>query len=199
MFASTSFKLAAAASLMLLTLVAGRASAQQPSQEQIGAIRSACRADYQARCAGVQPGGPEALACLKKNVAVLSSGCQKAVGSVDGGAAQKSGEAVIANPSAVPATESSVATKAATPPVAAVAPPAAAPIARAVSTVPAGRPAAPPRAELAVLRQACGRDYQANCAGVRPGGGQVVACLAANQARLSPGCQRALAMARPGL
>jgi hypothetical protein len=42
-------------------------------------------------------------------------------------------------------------------------------------------------------------DYQANCAGVRPGGGQVVACLAANQARLSPGCQRALAMAKPGL
>jgi hypothetical protein len=48
-------------------------------------------------------------------------------------------------------------------------------------------------------RQACGRDYQANCAGVRPGGGQLVACLAANQARLSPGCQRALAMAKPGL
>jgi Cysteine rich repeat len=60
-------------------------------------------------------------------------------------------------------------------------------------------PLAPPRAELAVLRQACGRDYQANCAGVRPGGGQVIACLAANQARLSPGCQRALAMAKPGL
>ena len=198
MFASTSFKLATAASLMLLTLVTGRASAQQPSQEQIGAIRSACRADYQARCAGVQPGGPEALACLKKNVAVLSSGCQKAVGSVDAGAAQKSGAAVVANPSAVPVTEPSVATKAATPPVA-VAPPTAAPIARAVSTVPAARPAAPPRAELAVLRQACGRDYQANCAGVRPGGGQVVACLAANQARLSPGCQRALAMAKPGL
>jgi len=57
---------------------------------------------------------------------------------------------------------------------------------------------AAPRAELAVLRQACGRDYQANCAGVRPGGGQLIACLAANQARLSPGCQRALAMAKPG-
>jgi hypothetical protein len=199
MFASTSFKLAAAVSLMLLTLVTSRASAQRPSQEQIGAIRSACRGDFQARCTGVQPGGPEALACLKKNVAVLSSGCQKAVGSVDGGAAQKSGEAVVTNPSAVLAAEPGVATKAATPPVAAVAPPAAAPIARAVSTVPAARPAAPPRAELAVLRQACGRDYQANCAGVRPGGGQVVACLAANQARLSPGCQRALAMAKPGL
>jgi hypothetical protein len=196
MFASTSFKLAAA-SLMLLTLVTGRASAQQPSQEQIGAIRSACRADYQARCAGVQPGGPEALACLKKNIAALSPGCQKAVGTVDGGAAQKSGEAGV-NPAAAPATEPNVAKAATPPPVAAVAPPAAAPNARAVSTVPAAGPGAP-RAELAVLRQACGRDYQANCAGVRPGGGQVIACLAANQARLSPGCQRALAMAKPGL
>src|SRR5258708_6249519 len=195
MITYSSFKLAAAVSLMLLTLVTGRASAQQPSQEQIGAIRSACRADYQARCAGVQPGGPEALACLKKNIAVLSSGCQKAVGSVDAGAAQKAGEAVAANPAgaAVPATEPNVATKAATPP------PTAAPIARAVNIMPAARPAAPPRAELAALRRACGWDYQANCAGVRSGGGQVVACLAANQARLSPGCQRALAMARPGL
>lgn len=191
MLASTSFKLAAA-SLMLLALVTGRASAQQPSQEQVSAIRSACRADYQARCAGVQPGGPEALACLKKNIAALSSGCQKAVGGVDGGAAQKSGEAVVANPA--PATEPNAAKAA--PPVAAVAPPAA-PTARAVSAAPAVRPA--PRAELAVLRQACGRDYQANCAGVRPGGGQLVPCLAANQARLSPGCQRALAMAKPGL
>jgi len=194
MFASTSLRLAAV-SLMLLTLVTGRASAQQPSQEQVGAIRGACRADYQARCAGVQPGGPEALACLKKNSAVLSAGCQKAVGSVDGGAAQKSGEAVVANPA--PATEPNVAKTATPPPVAAVAPPAAAPVARTASAMPAARPAAP-RAELAVLRQACGRDYQANCAGVRPGGGQLIACLAANQARLSPGCQRALAMAKPG-
>jgi hypothetical protein len=196
MFASTSFRRAAAASLMLLTLaVTGPAFAQQPSQAQIGAIRSACRADYQARCAGVQPGGPEALACLKKNIAVLSAGCQQAVGSADGGPAQKSGEAANPPGAAVAATEPSVATKAATSPVA----PAAAPTARAVSTGPTARPAAPPRAELAVLRQACGRDYQANCAGVRPGGGQVIACLAANEGRLSPGCRRALAMAKPGM
>jgi hypothetical protein len=203
MITSTSFKHAAAASLKLLTLaMAGRASAQQPSQEQIGAIRSACRADYQARCVGVQPGGPEALACLKKNVAMLSPGCQKAVGSVDGGAAQKSGEAVAANPpgAAVPATEPNAATNATSAaPVAAVAPPAAAPTVRAASTMAATRPAAAPRAELAVLRQACGRDYQANCAGVRPGGGQAIACLAANQARLSPGCQRALVTAKQSM
>ena len=204
MITYSSFRLGAAASLALLTLaVTGPAFAQQPSQEQIGAIRSACRGDYQARCAGVQPGGPEALACLKKNVAVLSSGCQKAVGSVDAGPAQKSGEAVAANPpgAAVPATEpNAAASKAAgAAPVATVAPPAAAPAARAASTMAATRAEAPPRRELAILRQACGRDYQANCAGVRPGGGQAIACLAANPARLSPGCQRALAMAKQGM
>jgi hypothetical protein len=53
--------------------------------------------------------------------------------------------------------------------------------------------------QLAMLRQACGADYRINCAGVPPGGGQVIACLAANQTRLSPGCQRALAMAKQGM
>src|SRR5258706_6700024 len=117
MITYSSFRLGAAASLALLALtVTGPASAQQPSQEQIGAIRSACRADYQARCAGVQPGGPEALACLKKNIAALSSGCQKAVGSVDARAAQTAGEAGARKPpdAAVPATEPTVATKPAT-------------------------------------------------------------------------------------
>src|ERR1043166_1310796 len=112
MIASPSLWRAAAATLMLLTLVPGRASAQQQSQEQIGAIRGACRADFQARCAGVQPGGQEALACLKKNVAALSSPCQKAVGGLDGGAAQNSGAAaVVANPA--PATEPNMARAAA--------------------------------------------------------------------------------------
>src|SRR5258708_37732309 len=105
MITYSSFKLAAAVSLMLLTLVTGRASPQQPSQEQIGAVRSACHADYQARCAGVQPGGPQALACVKKNIAALSSGCQTAVGGIDGGAAQKSSEVVVVSPTVVPDAE----------------------------------------------------------------------------------------------
>jgi hypothetical protein len=37
-------------------------------------------------CASVQPGGPAALACLKKNLAALSPECQKAVGVVGGAA-----------------------------------------------------------------------------------------------------------------
>ena len=168
-----------AASTVLLLLLgfagwSGPAAAQQPSQAQIGAIRSACRADFQAQCAGVQPGGQAALACLKKNVAALSPACQKAVSAVGGGAA-------------APAAESPAAAAAAAPGPAAGA------------AVPAARPPVPLRVELAILRRACGQDFQANCAGVRPGGGQVMACLAANEAALSLRCRRELAMARQSL
>jgi hypothetical protein len=167
--------------LLGLTGWSGPAAAQQPSQAQISAIRSACRADFQAQCAGVQPGGQAALACLKKNVAALSPACQKAVTAVGGPAATA---AVGPPPSgAAPAT----------------APLATAPRPAAGAAVPAARPAVPLRVELAILRRACGQDFQANCPGVRPGGGQVMACLAANEASLSPRCRRELAMARQGL
>ena len=165
----------AAATIVLLSLgLAGwtsPAAAQQPSPTQVNAIRSACRGDFQAHCAGVQPGGSAALACLKKNVTALSPACQKAVTAVGGASA--------------PAAE----------PPAAAAPPAAG----AVAAAPPARSAVPPREELAILRRACGQDFQANCAGVRPGGGQVIACLAANEAALSPRCRRELAMARQNL
>jgi hypothetical protein len=73
--------------LLLLGIAGGGAAAQQPSAAQVGAIRAACRADYKANCASVQPGGPAALACLKKNLAALSPECQKAVGAVGGASA----------------------------------------------------------------------------------------------------------------
>jgi cysteine rich repeat protein len=174
--------------LILLGLAgwSGPAAAQQPSQAQINAIRAACRGDFQAHCAGVQPGGQAALACLKKNVAGLSPGCQKAVTAVGGAAAPDT---------------SGAATAAAAPPPAAA--PAAAPppaAGGAVAVVPSARSApVPPRVELAILRRACGQDVQVNCPGVRPGGGQVMACLAANEASLSLRCRRELAMARQNL
>jgi hypothetical protein len=160
------------------------AAAQQPSEAQVSAIRSACRGDFQASCAGVQPGGSAALACLKKNVAALSPGCQKAVTAVGGAAA--------------PAAAPPGAAAAAAPPPAA-APPAAAPAPAAGAVRPPARPAVPLRVELAILRRACGPDVQANCPGVRPDGRQVMACLAANEASLSPRCRRELAMAKQGL
>jgi Cysteine rich repeat len=48
------------------------ASAQQPTSEQISAIRSSCRSDFMAQCAGVQPGTKEALECLKRNATSIA-------------------------------------------------------------------------------------------------------------------------------
>src|SRR5208337_900176 len=62
--------------------VAGLAAptrAQQPTPEQISAIRASCRSDFMSRCSGVTPGGAEALACLRNHVAQLSPPCQTAV------------------------------------------------------------------------------------------------------------------------
>jgi uncharacterized protein (DUF2141 family) len=42
------------------------------------------------------------------------------------------------------------------------------------------------------MRQ-CGAEIHDNCAGVKSGGGRVVACLVQNQAKLSPGCKAAVA------
>jgi hypothetical protein len=53
-----------------------------------------------------------------------------------------------------------------------------------------------PRQEMAMLRGACGGDYRAYCRGVPLGGGNAMACLAQNQARLSRPCKTALAEAR---
>ena len=65
---------------VLFTAWLAPASAQQPSREQISAIRASCRSDFMAQCAGVQPGGKDALECLKRNaaksVAVLQGGAR---------------------------------------------------------------------------------------------------------------------------
>ena len=68
----------------VLVGLTGLAVAQQPSQEQAAAIKQACRADYQANCAGVPTGGQAALSCLQQHAANTSPGCQQALG---GGAA----------------------------------------------------------------------------------------------------------------
>jgi hypothetical protein len=44
-------------------------------------MRSACRSDFISHCSGVSPGGKDALACLQKNVSVLSPNCKSVVSS----------------------------------------------------------------------------------------------------------------------
>ena len=62
----------------LLTL-ATPSLAQQPTQAQISAIRSACRGDYMANCAGVPTGGQAALQCLQQHAGSVSAGCRNAL------------------------------------------------------------------------------------------------------------------------
>lgn len=59
----------------------------QATSSQQAAIRAACRSDFMANCSGVTPGGAEALACLQRNAARASSGCQQALAAVSSGAA----------------------------------------------------------------------------------------------------------------
>ena len=54
-------------------------AAQQPTEAERDAIRSACRSDFMAHCASVQPGGKEALECLLQNDLKLSAPCKSAV------------------------------------------------------------------------------------------------------------------------
>ena len=159
------------------------ANAQQPTQAQQSAIRSACPSDFRANCSGVQPGGQAALSCLQQNMAKLSPACQSAVGALGGGAA--------AAPAAAPATPPAASTAApATAPAAAPATtPAAAP------TTPAAKPATsgkPTQAQQSAIRSACQSDFRANCAGVQPGGSAALACLQQNMAGLSASCQKAV-------
>jgi hypothetical protein len=139
----------------------------KPSNAQVAAIRSACRADYQKVCAGISPGGSAALGCLEKNKARVSSSCQQAFNAAGGGAAPVTGA-----PAAVATTSPGAA---ATP-----------------APTLALRPLRP-REELFVLRSACSGDVRALCGGIPPGGGRIVQCLATQAASISPACKQVLA------
>jgi len=120
------------AALVAWVVFVPTAWAQQPSPDQISAIRASCRSDFMANCSGVPRGGAEALACLRQHMAQLSAPCQTAV-------------SAVAPKNAAPAAAAVPATRPAPPPAAVAAPPASAPpaAAPAVSTAPtAPRPSA---------------------------------------------------------
>jgi hypothetical protein len=146
---------------------AASAMSNKPSDAQIAAIRSSCRSDYPKVCTGVPTGGAPALQCLEKNKSKLSAGCAQAVAAAGGGAAAPtaaSGTEATANPGTAAA-------------------PAAPPLVL--------RPMRP-REVLFVVRSACGADVRALCAGVDPGGGRIIECLATQSASLSPDCRSVL-------
>ncbi len=199
-----------------LVIFSNPASSQQPSAAQRSAIRASCTSDYEAYCASVPPGGKPSLMCLQKNMASLSSACQKAVASVTGKSPAAAAPTTAASPPPPTASPSSSSASSSASPANA-APPAdtsAKTTAKAVvgapaSNAPAAAPAQPsattvgsaaiapmrslsPRQEIVLVRSSCGEDFRMRCSGVPLGGGRVVGCLRANEASLSPRCQSAL-------
>jgi hypothetical protein len=141
------------------------AAPKRPTAKQTSAIRAACRSDFISHCAGVQPGGRDALMCLERNQAEASPSCQTALAAIGGGAP----------------------TPSASSPGAAV-PDAAAPAAPTDRLV---IPRLPLRAEIMILR-VCAADHRDLCGDVPPGGGRIVGCLARNAPRLMPECRAVL-------
>jgi hypothetical protein len=158
-------------SIALISIALGvhSVAAQQPTSEQRNAIRSACRSDFIANCAGVEPGGKEAFDCLLRSHDNLTASCKTAV------------DAVAARPQAPAAPAASAPPPAATTPSQTAAP-SAAPPAQAVS-----------QEELNAVRGACTlSDIAEHCSWIAPSSPEIVLCLRANLAGLSSGCRAAV-------
>ena len=154
-----------------------------------------------AHCSSVPPGGMESLQCLQKNMSSLAPGCQAAVKAVEP-AAEPKAEAypaapkVESAPAATPKQEAAPAAEKAEP--ASAKPAAAAPAAtapKAAAGTPANKPTA---AQISAIRSACRSDYPKVCAGVPTGGAPALQCLEKNKAKVSAGCEKAVAAASGG-
>ena len=206
----------------LIALTLAPTAAQQPTQSQRDAVRAACRSDFMANCASVQPGGKAALECLMQNEPKLSAPCRSAVNAIASPASSPAAPAVAAPPlpsdasapaqgqSSLPAAAAQSSTKSsASAPTrkttagshATTTPSAASATASRSASVPTAAPTVPPlgpirpmlpRKALMILAQ-CRPDQQRLCAGVPAGGGKILSCLAANAQQLSPSCYEALA------
>jgi hypothetical protein len=169
--------------LLVTAFFATAALAQAPSEAQRAAIKSQCRSDYMAHCASIPPGGEASLQCLQKNMSSLAPGCQSAVKAVEAPAAPKA-EAAPAEKK----TETAPATETAAPKTSTAA--AAAPKAAAAKQ--------PTSAQISAIRSACRSDYPKVCAGVPTGGAPALQCLEKYRAKLSAGCEKAVAAATGG-
>jgi hypothetical protein len=153
---------------LLVALTIDPLAAQQPTQAQRDAIRASCRSDFIANCSGVTPGGKEALECLVRNESSLSESCRTAVNAI----AEKPTE-----PAAAPAEPAAPA-------------PARSESAPRQQSAPA---AASSEETLKSVQNACTMsDMMAHCSFIQPNNPEMVLCLKANAADLSPSCQAAV-------
>jgi hypothetical protein len=162
--------------------------AQQPTSEQIAAIRQSCRSDFMSHCAGVQPGGKDALQCLKRNAGSVSAPCKSAFDAVGSKPAAGGAEPAPA-PAPPPAPAANKAEPAGAPPAPPPEPSAAPAPPSAPMPTEANKPSSP---QVAAVRAACRSDFGVHCPGVKPGGAGALRCLQVNAAALSPRCRRAV-------
>ena len=145
---------------------------QQPTEAQRDAIRASCRFDFIAICSGVQPGGKDAMECLKRNEAKLSASCKTAINAI------------------VPATSAPLAGAHATNVPAAIAP--SAPTAPRSGSGSAEAPQSQDD-QLKIVRQACTiDDLAAHCSWIAPNSPELLLCLKGNVPSLSSACQQAV-------
>ena len=148
----------------LIASAFGPIAAQEPTEAERDAIRSACRSDFMAHCSSVQPGGKEALECLLKNDSQLSASCKSAVSAV----ARKPEPAAGEHAASTPAASAGNAAKAG--------------------------PAQTQDDQIKAIRQACTLDdFMTHCSWIQPSSPEVMLCLKANAAGLSPPCRAAVA------
>jgi hypothetical protein len=149
-----------------LTLIAafGGAATAQVTADQQSAIRNSCRSDFSSKCAGVTPGGKDALACLQKNVASLAPACKTAVSATISAPAPAAAKRARAAPAPAPAA----------------------------AMPPAEAPAGPTEQQMSAVKFTCRSDFRAYCHGVPQGGPEALACLQNNSAKLDPDCKTSL-------
>jgi hypothetical protein len=148
----------------LIASAFGPIAAQELTEAERDAIRSACRSDFMAHCSSVQPGGKEALECLLKNDSQLSASCKSAVSAV----ARKPEPAAGEHAASTPAASAGNAAKAG--------------------------PAQTQDDQIKAIRQACTLDdFMTHCSWIQPSSPEVMLCLKANAAGLSPPCRAAVA------
>jgi hypothetical protein len=125
---------------------------------------------------------------LQKNMSSLAPGCQSAVKAVEAPAAPKA-ESAPAAETAKPAAETA---KPATEPKTS------GPATSAPAAPKAAAAKQPTSAQISAIRSACRSDYPKVCAGVPTGGAPALQCLEKNKAKLSAGCEKAVAAATSG-
>jgi hypothetical protein len=177
------------AQLLIAVLVLAGAcaplAAQQLTDAQRSAIKSACRGDYQRVCASVPPGTKDSLQCLVQHSGEVSSGCRDALGPA--AASSSAAAAPVSATSPEGGAAASTAPSAGSAPAAAAAPAAGAATGQALS----------PREEAMALRSKCSGDFHKLCSGVQLGGGRAAACLRQHASELTPACRSALMTAAP--